>query len=248
MVKVKEDLTGLKFGRLTVIKQVEDYVSPKGERKSQWLCECDCEDKNQIITTGNLLKRKHTMSCGCLATETKIQNGRNNKKYNTYDLSGKYGIGYTSKGEEFWFDLEDYNKIKDYCWSMDSKGYIVANIFGSNKHGGIKLHRLVMNLPNISFDIDHKHGETSRYDNRKSNLRLATRSQNQMNVKSRKDNKVDVTGVSWDNTRQKWRAYININKQNIHLGYFDEFENAIRARKQGEEKYFGEWSYDNSIN
>lgn len=31
---------------------------------------------------------------------------------NTYDLSGEYGIGYTTKGEEFWFDLEDYDKIK----------------------------------------------------------------------------------------------------------------------------------------
>ena len=37
------------------------------------------------------------------------------KKYNTYDLSGEYGIGYTSKGEEFYFDLDDYDKIKDYC-------------------------------------------------------------------------------------------------------------------------------------
>lgn len=39
MVKVKEDLTGRVFGRLTVIKQVDDYIEPKsGKHRSQWLC------------------------------------------------------------------------------------------------------------------------------------------------------------------------------------------------------------------
>lgn len=35
----------------------------------------------------------------------------NCKIFNKYDLSGEYGIGYTSKGEEFYFDLEDYKKM-----------------------------------------------------------------------------------------------------------------------------------------
>ena len=48
------------------------------------------------------------------------------KKYNTYDLTGEYGIGYTSKDEEFYFDLEDYDKIKDYCWRITMQGYVRA--------------------------------------------------------------------------------------------------------------------------
>lgn len=41
--------------------------------------------------------------------------GKKNKRYNRYDLTGEYGIGYTNQGVEFYFDLEDYDKIKEYC-------------------------------------------------------------------------------------------------------------------------------------
>ena len=50
------------------------------------------------------------------------------RKYNTYDLSGDYGIGYTEEGNEFSFDLEDYDKIKNYYWNIDNKGYILYYI------------------------------------------------------------------------------------------------------------------------
>ena len=40
-------------------------------------------------------------------------------KTNKYDLSGEYGIGYDSNGQKFYFDLEDYDKIKNYCWYED---------------------------------------------------------------------------------------------------------------------------------
>lgn len=167
MIKVKKDLTGQKFGKLTVIEQVDDYVSPKGQHQSQWLCECDCKDKTKLIVRGYSLITNNTLSCGCLFKEQCVKNGKNNKKYNTYDLSGEYGIGYTSKGEEFYFDLEDYDLIKDYCWCVDSQGYI--------KSGNIFLHRIIMNSPIVHFDIDHKYGKNTRHDNRKSNLRIATR-------------------------------------------------------------------------
>lgn len=93
-----KDLTGQRFGRLTVIERVEDYVSPKGKKFSKWLCKCDCG--NSCIVVGrNLTKKNGTKSCGCYAQECTRKS--KNKKNNTYDLSGEYGIGYTSKGEEF---------------------------------------------------------------------------------------------------------------------------------------------------
>ena len=36
------DLTGQKFGRLTVLKRAENYISPNGEKRAQWLCKCEC--------------------------------------------------------------------------------------------------------------------------------------------------------------------------------------------------------------
>lgn len=67
MVKVREDLTGQKFGRLTVVEQVEDYVKPGGKRQVMWACQCDCG--NKLVVTGSRLKNGGTKSCGCLRKE-----------------------------------------------------------------------------------------------------------------------------------------------------------------------------------
>lgn len=58
-----QDLTGKRFGRLLVISRADDYVSPKGARKSQWLCLCDCGNKS--IVSGDNLRSEHTKTCGC---------------------------------------------------------------------------------------------------------------------------------------------------------------------------------------
>lgn len=244
MANIKKDLTGLKFGRLTVLKQADDYVSPSGNKMLQWLCECECG--NKIVVTGSNLKKKvGTKSCGCLSKENSYNRL---KKYNIYDLSGEYGIGYTSKKEKFYFDLEDYEKIKNYCWLKNAKGYFYSYYKNSDgKPTTIKLHRLIMNCNNTNLDIDHIHGKQSRYDNRKSNLRIATKSQNNMNKGLRSHNTSGVTGVCWVVRDSKWNARITINKKRINLGYFDCFDDAVKARKEAEEKYFGKYSYDNSM-
>lgn len=194
MVKVKEDLSKRQFGLLTVIEQAEDYVTPSGQHQAMWLCKCECGNIKAIRAA--TLKNGTSSSCGCIQKGIVKQLGKTHKKNNTYDLSGEYGIGYTSNtNQPFYFDLEDYDKIKDYCWSEDNNGYIVTE---KNKRR-ILLHILIMNTE-TGVDVDHIHHK--RYDNRKSELRIVTRSQNQI---------------------------------------------AVKARKEAEEKYFGEYSYDNSV-
>ena len=230
-----KDLTGERFGRLIVIERAEDYVSPDGSHSSKWLCNCDCG--NEVVVIGKNLTRKNgTKSCGCLRRDFAYSL---NKSVNTYDLSGEYGIGYTSKGEEFYFDLEDYDKIKDYCWRINNKQYVCAKV---NKKQ-ILFHRLVMDGKDEVVDhINH-----NKADNRKSNLRVVTYSQNSMNMSLSKSNTSGVTGVFWNKRQQKWVAAITVNHKKIWLGAFNVFNEAVKARKEAEEKYFGEYSYDNSI-
>lgn len=228
------DLTGRKFGKLTAIKRVDNKVYPSGYTEVQWLCKCGCGN-NIIVRSKDLTRRNGTKSCGC-----------SRKQYNVYNLFGEYGIGYTKKGEEFYFDLEDYDKIKDYCWHITNNGY-VASTDRYNNFKYVRFHRLVMDNPDKSYDIDHIHGESSRNDNRKSNLRIVTRSQNEMNVGICKNNTSSVTGVNYHKLTGKWIARIGINNNRIQLGLFDNFDDAVKARKQAEEKYFGEYSYDNSM-
>lgn len=62
----KNDLTGQKFGRLTVVEYLPD--------KHKWLCKCDCGNYKEIFTSK--LTSLHTKSCGCLKNKYKITTHR----------------------------------------------------------------------------------------------------------------------------------------------------------------------------
>lgn len=162
-----------------------------------------------------------------------------NKKYNIYDLSGEYGIGYTSNtNEQFFFDLDDYEQIKDYCWYVSINGYITTRLYNERKQ--IRLHRLLMNFPD-KMVVDHINH--NKLDNRKCNLRICFQKENASNKSKSKNNTSGVTGVCWHKKAKKWHSQIKHNRKNIHLGLFDNFDDAVKARREAEEKYFGEFSY-----
>lgn len=76
------EMIGKRFGRLVVVDQAEDYVSPKGVRLRMWVCKCDCG--NTICANGSDLRRGHTNSCGCyhidMARESNITHGMTNTR------------------------------------------------------------------------------------------------------------------------------------------------------------------------
>ena len=162
-------------------------------------------------------------------------------KRNNYDLSGEYGIGYTvDTNEPFYFDLEDYDLIKDCKWSRIGIGYVRA--WNPKFKKLVYLHRLIMNLDSKEkYEIDHINHNP--FDNRKSNLRICSKSQNNMNKGIREDSSTEITGVRWNKNRRKWESYIMVNQKNIYLGIYELKKEAVRARKKAEEKYFGEYAF-----
>lgn len=253
-----EDMTGwnmwehgVQGSRLTVIKRVDNLITKSGHKQAQWLCKCNCGSNKTVIAITANLKNGNVRSCGCLATETsrKLLTGNSygckNKKRNDYDYSREYGVGYaTNNGHEFYFDWEDFDLIRPYTWLMNKDGYIVANDYSSGKRKHIKMHRLIMDA-NPGSLIDHKKHE--RHDNRKEKLRHSDINTNHFNHEVYKNNTSGVTGVNWDADSGKWRARLWAYGKMYHLGRFDNFEDAVKARKEAEEKYFGEFSYDNSM-
>jgi hypothetical protein len=238
MVKVKEDLTGKKFTRLTALKQTDDYVSPSGTHYAQWSCECDCNDHNIVVVRQVYLKNGHTKSCGCiskeLASERWIGNtyGVERKEENRNDLSGEYGILWASNtNDEVLFDLEDANKILLYHWMIGKRGYPVAHIDGEMK----TMHTLI-------GCKGYDHIDRNKLNNRKYNLRPATERENSRNRSRQSNNTSGFIGVSWNKSRNKWESYIKTEEKHIHLGQFENKEDAIRARLNAEAKYFGEFA------
>lgn len=207
---------------------------------------CSCENHTECIHGVNYLLSGNTKSCGCY--ERDIISTQ--KHHNKYNLENEYGIGYFENGEEFIFDKEDYDLIKQYSWSMlNVRGikYACTKRKRNGKQTSILMHRLVMGvLDNPDVEVDHiKH---NTLDNRKSQLRIGTKWDNNLNHGVFVNNTSGFSGVRWDKKNQKWYATITYNKEHYWLGYYIKKEDAIRARKLAEDYYFKDWSFDNSMN
>jgi len=259
--KIRIDITGEKYGRLTVL--CPSHRDKYG--KIVWKCICDCQKnkpENQIkytyTTKSNLdrgvnpNKNGGTKSCGCLHDELVGERSKNNKKYNKYDLNTyDFGVGYCKDGYMFYFDKEDYDLIKKYTWHKHQDGYIrtVYETYkdenGKNHNKYIMMHQLLyMNYyKNGNKEMDHINGK--RFDNRKANLREATRIEQTQNTKLYSNNSSGYKGVSWNKIEKRWTAYITNNKKRIHLGTFTNFEDAIKARLKAQKEYFGEFNRTN---
>lgn len=249
--KIKRDLTGKIFGKLKVLEQVDDYIDPKGLHQNRWKCECSCENHTiTYVTTTNLINGG-TVSCGCYKRENsskKLKKQQHEKYHNTYDLSGDYAIGFTQKGEEFWFDKDDYDKIKDYYWHYTKNGYLITSFIENGKKTTLVFHRYILEpIPDkcVVDHIIHPHGDGLKYDNRKKNLEIKTTSQNTMNAYLYTNNTSGTSGVTYIKSRNVWQVRIGINNKRICLGYFNDYDEAVKARKEAEELYWGRYSFDN---
>jgi len=217
-----EDLTGKKFGRLTVLRR----GGYKG-REKLWWCQCDCGSAEKLIY-GKYLKNGKTKSCGCYSSELTKEYNKTKKKYNQYDLSGEYGIGWTWKGEEFYFDKEDYDLIKDYTWQI-ANGYVV-------NRDGLHMSWIIMFVPPNMY-VHHK---GDKNDVRKSNLEITTKSGYMQDRDVSKANKSGCKGVHWHKRDKVWTAYICVDGKQIYLGQYDDYDEAVQVRKDAEEQYFNQ--------
>jgi len=89
-------------------------------------------------------------------------------------------------------------------------------------------------------DIDHKDKDT--LNDQWSNLRSATESENLCNQRLRHNNTSGAKGVSWAFRLGKWHVRINKDKQLYHIGYFDDFNEAVQARDEAALELHGEFA------
>lgn len=86
-----------------------------------------------------------------------------------------------------------------------------------------------------SLDIDHINRE--RDDNRAVNLREVTNLENHQNMSLYASNSSGVPGVHWCKTVKRWKAKIMVNKRVLSLGYHDNKEDAVAAKRTAEREY-----------
>jgi hypothetical protein len=131
-------------------------------------------------------------------------------------------------------DLEDLSRLMElnvkWYADYDKKSktfYCRSKIYKNGKRVSLQLHRFILDYHGI-LQIDHRKHLT--LDNRKSELRLVTNSENHFNMK-------DTKGYYWDKQSKKWRPSIRINGKLKHLGSFSTESEAREAYLQAKDKY-----------
>lgn len=139
-----------------------------------------------------------------------------------------------SKGKFALVDNDDFDFLNQWKWYVSWNGYALRRecVNGETKY--IRMHRQINSTPD-GMVTDHIN--RNKLDNRRSNLRTASKSTNGFNTELRSTNKSGHKGVYWEKWSARWRAEIKVNYKKKSLGRYKSMNDAIVARKRAEFKY-----------
>lgn len=147
-----------------------------------------------------------------------------------------------SKNDYATIDAEDAVLVRSYTWWLLTKAglkYAYTQKRINGKQVTILLHRLVMSA-DPSVRIDHR--DRDGLNCQKSNLRVATQSQNMANASKHWDGSSDYIGVCWDKSKNRWLAHLGVRGRFLNLGRFRTAIEAAKVRDAAALVYFGEFA------
>jgi hypothetical protein len=219
--KRRLDVTGEKYGRLTALEFVKSDKY-KGGSRLFWKFKCDCG--NETICNLTRVRGGGTTSCG--------------KCPNQFEhLFGGITIIWLDQrnGNRLpcFIDTSDYALVRDYRWS--ARKARLTFYAATEAMGGICMHQLFGDY------LDHE--DHNGLNNRRSNLRVATPSQNNRNRKKIvRPCSSPYKGVHLHKATGKFRARIAVDGKNISLGLFESQDDAARAYDEAARKHHGEFA------
>ena len=145
-------------------------------------------------------------------------------------------------------DDRDFDRLSQYNWQVairNHTAYAAMDIGGRRNRKRIYMHRMIMDAPD-NMTVDHINGDG--LDNRRENLRLATRQQNVANrLRTRKQTHSKYRGVFLAANKRLWFAQIVADGQSIYLGSYRTQREAAIAYNEAALQHFGEFAYLNTI-
>lgn len=162
----------------------------------------------------------------------------------TVPLRGKY-----ARGRVVLVDDGDYGLVRPYRWYVLERlgsatrlpvgPYAIANWKNKGRTHHVLMHCLIMGIKGV----DHR--DHDGLNNQRSNLRVATGSQNNQNARARSAAKSPYKGVGWSSQRHKWQAKIRADGRNLHLGFFTSELEAAYVYDAAARELFGEFACPN---
>lgn len=203
----KRDLTGQRFGRLTVLREdAEVYVSPGGAKTRRWICRCDCGNELSVLQNALTATRNGTRSCGC------------SRKDIRHDLSGqRFGNLLVIRPADFVNPPIGHGGASWLC-RCDCGAEVVVPCSrlrsGKTKSCGCLL-AISARERLIKYNRSHRPKPRESIN---------------------KNNTSGVRGVSWDAQHKRWVARIGFDGKNRFLGSFRKKEDAAKARRSAEKE------------
>lgn len=186
----------------------------KSKRKKSWICECSCGEVT-TVSSSNLLS-EGTRSCGCLAIE----------------LNTTHGMSRTPTYRTWLGMIHRCNNPKHTFF----KNYGARGITVCDKWLKFEGFFEDMGLRPRGLTLERKNNELGYF---KGNCCFADRTTQARNRRLQKNNITGVTGVSLHKPTRKYMATICVSKKKKYLGLFISIHEAAKARKAGEQKYWG---------
>lgn len=204
-----KDLTGERIGMLTLVKRKRE------NNRTYYFCECDCGNSKWIRVDS----LKVVKSCGCLAAATQFkEKPAVNKKFGRLEVIEKT-------------DKKALNGSLIYKCKCDC-GNIVECSIGDLRSGRVR------SCGCLFKEIVSKRSKETIKDLIKKNIIDNVNVPAISREKRLSTNTSGTTGVTWDKKREKWVAQIVFKNRHYYLGRYDFKEDAIKARKEAEEKLF----------
>lgn len=234
---------GTVFGLFTVIEEARLPVG-KSTRRAM-LCRCACGKRKTVLFAS--LRTGRSRSCGCWRQEVQASDvARLNP--GEVPLYGKRACGRVAA-----VDVEDFALVMQYRWHVLEHDpaapgrrahgpYVVYDAYPEGR-GGTRITVYMHQLITGSRFIDHIDGDP--LNNRRSNLRPATKSQNGANARKNPGKTSRYKGVFWDRERSGWQAKITVERQQVCLGRFANEEDAALAYDLAAREAFGEFALTN---
>jgi len=159
----------------------------------------------------------------------------------------RYGYAFRriklTRGQYAIVDPEDFERLNQYKWHCSHRGYAKRAVPHAPAKGRQRLVGMHQELCPVPEGMVVDHINRNPLDNRKANLRPATRRQNTWNRKlTRKTRKTRYTGIHWDKRSRKWEVLVRIDGRNRGFGaYADEVE-AAKAYDRVAKQHRGEFA------
>lgn len=146
-------------------------------------------------------------------------------------------------------DDEDFERVNRFRWRVlfekrkdgtIRNRYADRNVWKGKTRSKQSLHRFLLDLSDPKIKVDHK--DHDGLNCCRSNLRIATNTENSRNARLGKNNKSGYKGVYWYKPRSCWRASIKADGIKLHLGYYTDVKVAARAYDEAAAKHFKDFA------